>query len=371
MTVRERYSLGFEKTFGAWNLLTQLRSEDKTGTQTMAGAIYLDASNGHAAVLPRPVDYTTNEFDLALGYARDGLAFEVSYLYSDFDNSHELLTWENPYAAGFGLPVDYPAGSGGLALEPDNEMHRLRAMGTYMFSPRLRVRFDGSYAETTQNQSFLAFTVNEGLTPGAALPRDNLDGEVTTSTFNTSVNFRPAALPKLALKASYHYEERENDSPRDGYLYVRGDAWAPDDARFTVYNTTHDRSVNRIELEGSYRLPGSSKLTLGYAYEEIERFNSAVEDSEEDIFRARLRMRPWRKMEARLEFRYRDRGASTYQWDQSFFALLDTALMTRRRSTHPSMPSRAPLTCCSTTPVWPASMPPTSSSGSTISGCGA
>jgi MtrB/PioB family decaheme-associated outer membrane protein len=339
---RERWRLAMDKNLGAWRLGGGFSSEEKTGNQTMGAALYVDASNGHAAVLNRPVDFTTNQLDLSLGFAKNKLALDVSYLYSDFDNSDDALTWQNPYSNVFGPGIDYPEGFGRMALEPDNEMQRIRATGVYRFTPRLRLHLDGSYAESTQDQNFLPFTVNN--LPGAgALPRNNADGEVKTSTFNGNVHYRPARFPRLTLKTGYHYEERDNKGPRDGYLYARGDAWAPTDDKFTVWNTTHDRSVNRAYFEGAYRLGWwRSKLTLRYGYEEVERYNTAVEKTEEDIFTGKLTLRPTANFDARLKFEYRDRGASTYQWDQSFFALLDTALINeipdnQRYITHPSL----------------------------------
>ena len=338
---RDTLSLAMDKTLGDWRIAGAFSSQDKDGGQTFAGAIYADASNGHAAVLQRPVDYTTNELDLSAAFARDALTMEVSYLYSDFDNSDDFLSWQNPYDANFGAAVDYPLGQGQLALEPDNEMHRVRASGSYTFNPRLRLSVDGSYGKTTQDQSFLPYTINE--LPQTTLPRNNYDGEVNTSTFNSRLYYRPEFLPKLTLKGSYHYEERDNDSPRDGYLYVRGDAWSPDDAKFSVYNTTHERSVNRGNIDGTYRLPWrGSKLKFGYGYEEIERHNAAVEKTEEDIYSASFSTRPFDSVTARIGVGYKDRSASDYQWDQSFYALLDSALINeipdnQRYITHPEL----------------------------------
>jgi MtrB/PioB family decaheme-associated outer membrane protein len=328
---RERYFLDIDKQFGHWSLGAELSTEDKTGVQEMGGALYIDASNGHAAVVPRPLDWTTDEVELNVGYARNALAMQVDYFYSKFDNASTSLTWQNPYGGVFGPSVDYPDGRGAMALEPDNELQRVRAFGTYVFSPTLRVRLDGSYAEGEQDSSYLPFTVNTELGP-AELPRQNLDGEVTTTTFDAGVYYRP--LRKLTVEANYHYEERENDSPRDGYLYTRGDAWAPDDSKFTVYNSTHDKSIDHFELEGTYRLARSTRLTLGYAYEEINRRNAAVEETEEDQYRLTLASKPLQNLDARISLEYFDRSASTYQWAQSYYALLDTQLINETPDTN-------------------------------------
>jgi len=337
---RDTLSLSLDKYFGSWRIGASASTLQQDGRRLQAGALYADASNGHAANLARKVDFTTNQLQLDVGFAGDRLAADLIYDYSNFDNGDDALTWQDPFTDVFGPLADYPDGFGRLALEPDNEMQRIRAVGAYRITPRLRFRFDTSYSETKQNQNFLPFTVNE--IPGvAALPRANLDGKVNVATVNGSINFQPKRFRRLTLEASYHLEERNNKGPRDGYLYVRGDVWAPDDDAFTVYNTTHDRTVNRGGLEGTYRLPWrSARLTLGYGFEQIERSNVAVSRTKEDSWKAEFRLQPAATVEGRIELELKDRRASTYRWDQSFYGLLDAALINEipdneRYITHP------------------------------------
>jgi len=64
----------------------------------------------------------------------------------------DLLVWQNPYN-NFGPDVAYPAGTGGLGLAPDNQQASGRLTGHYLFSPKMRLQFDGSYALATQRRS--------------------------------------------------------------------------------------------------------------------------------------------------------------------------------------------------------------------------
>lgn len=336
---RKRWTIELEKALvPGWDLRTGFSSEEKTGTLGQGGALYIDASNGHAALLPRPVDFTTNEFDLGLGYVCNGISLDVSYLYSSFENDASRLSWQNPYDNVFGAGVDYPDGFGQMALEPDNEMQRLRVLGSYLVSSQLRFTVDGSWAESTQDDGLLPYTVNPNLLVEEDLPRDDFDGEVVTGVFNAAAYYRP--FSKLSLEAKYRYEDRDYDSPRDGYRYVRGDAWNQPDTMFTVYNTTHDRTLNRYDLEGTYRLPWATRLSASYRYEDIKRRNAAVRETEEDVYRLVLSNGYWQGVQLRLEGSYSDRAASTYRWDQSYYALLDAELInltpdSQRYSNHP------------------------------------
>jgi MtrB/PioB family decaheme-associated outer membrane protein len=335
---RDRYSFGIAAQLtDAWKLETSLSYEEKDGTQDIGAAIFPDASSGHSAILPQPVDYETTEVDLALSYNTDKLQLNGSWHYSDFDNGNDLLQWQNPYDI-FGPAVAYDNGTGGLGLAPDNEYNLLRLLGTYRFSPTLRFQVDGSYAKTEQDQNFAAYTVNENLSAPVPVPRSSLDGELETYSLDARVFYRP--WRKLKLEGWFHGQERDYDVPRDGYQYVLGDGGNQVDPNLTVYNSAHDYTSNEGGIEGSYPLPWKSKLWLTYEYEEIERENSAVDKTEEDRYKLRYRIPILSTLSSRLEVLYAERAADTYHWDQSYYSLLDTGLINqtpdnRRYITHP------------------------------------
>ena len=318
---RDRYTLGLKANLGdAWSIEGSMFYEEKQGDRDLGAAIFIDASAGDAAILPRGVDYENTEFDFSINYASGPLALTGSIFYSDFDNGDDLLQWQNPYS-NFGPNVRYPDGFGGMSLEPDNEMLRGRLMGTWIISPTLRVQVDGSYARTEQDQSYLGFTVNPNIN-AAPLPRDNLDGQYDTKVFDGRVFWNP--LRKLRLEAYYHGEERDYDTPRDGYQYVLGDAFAIPDPSGRLYNTPYTYSLNTYGIEGSYPLPLRSKLWLTYEYEEAERDNAAVMKAESDRYKLRYRLPIGGGLNMRLEAKYDDRNADRYVWNQSYFARLDS-----------------------------------------------
>jgi MtrB/PioB family decaheme-associated outer membrane protein len=320
-----------------WRLSAELSYEEKEGTSDLGAAFYTDASSGHAAILPADVDYETTTFDIAVDYSGERLQFNGSWFYSEFENANALQLWQNPYNA-FGSSVNYPAGYGGLGQAPDNEYSRLRLVGTYQLSNQLRLQVDGSYARTDQDQNFVDYTVNPELRIDEPLAVDALDSELDTTTLDARLNYRP--FPKLVLEARFQGEKRDYDNARNGYRYVPGDAGSQSRSALTVYNTNHDVTRNRYSIEGSYRLPWRSKLWLEYAFEEIERENAAVEETEEDIYRLRYRLQPLGSLHTTLELSYADRGADTYFWDQSYYARRDPELInatpnSQRYSNHP------------------------------------
>ena len=67
--------------------------------------------------------------------------------------------------------VDYPNGSGGLAVAPDNQFHRLRLGGSYHFMPKWILQVDGSYGRALQDDDFPDYTVNQQLVVAQPVPR--------------------------------------------------------------------------------------------------------------------------------------------------------------------------------------------------------
>jgi MtrB/PioB family decaheme-associated outer membrane protein len=322
-----------------WNLEFGIRYEEKEGTLDTGAAFFIDASAGHSAIIPQNVDYSTSEFDFALNYEGEKLQLTGSWFYSDFDNNDDLQLWQNPYNAFYGS-VNYPEGQGGIGVAPDNEQNRARLMGVYTFNNKLRLQVDGSYSRTEQDQNFADYTVNPNLRIDEPLPADSLDGQVDSGVLDARLFYRP--LPKLNLELRFHGEERDYDGDRNGYRYVMGDAANQSRSALTVYNSYHDLSKNLVGLEGSYRLPWNSKLWLDYAYEEVDRDNAAVEKTEEDLYRLRYRIRAIPSLTARLEVAYAERRADTYNWNQSYYSLLDSELINntpdaQRYITHPQL----------------------------------
>ncbi len=307
-----------------WQLETGLSYEEKSGHADVGGAIYIDASSGDSVLLRAPVDYETTEANLGLSYSGQRLNLAGSVNYSDFNNRDDVLSWQNPYS-DFGPDVRYPDGSGGLGLAPDNDQWAGRLTGTYMFSARTRLQVDGSYAVASQDQNYLDYSVNPALDVTTALPTNSYDGEVATSTLNARLLFSP--LAKMNAEVFYKYRDRDYDADRNGYNYIRGDGSNQPGTDFTVYNTNHDFRSETGGLEVQYRLPLRSKASFRYEYEEDTRKNAATNRTKEDRFTVAYRIQPWSNLTAKVEVLYADRRADTYQWAQSYYALLDTGLI--------------------------------------------
>jgi len=320
-----------------WTLTSIFSQQDKKGTMATGGALYANASNGHSVILPETIDHSTQNIELGIAYQQADYFIQTSYLYSRFKNDKNSLTWQNPYSAFLGTGTSYPNGFGQLSVAPDNTFFQFRASGKYIFSRQWRLSGDVSYANASQDDDFLPYTINANLT-SATNPTNNLGIEVKTLTAKTKLSYR--ATSKLNFEAFYHYKDRQNNTDRQAFQSVFGDVWAPLDTKYAVYNAPKSNSRNNVELKASYRLPLASKVSLIYGYEEINRYNHAVDTTKENSFTLKLRSRPMDFWQTRVELAFKDRAASQYQWQRSYYSLFDSQLINetpdnQRYSNHP------------------------------------
>jgi len=307
-----------------WSFNSSYRLEEKNGTKTQGAAFYANANNGHSVILPSNVDYKTQTLDLGFAYHEIQYNLIGSYVFSRFENQQKSLTWQNPYSSSLGSGTSYPDAYGQLALEPDNDFHQFRLMGNYIFDNSLRFSGDMSFAQTSQNDSFLPYSANTEVAAGL-LPSQSLNGEITTFTAKAKLYYRYNR--DVVIQAFSRYEDKDNGSARMAFQSVFGDAWAPQEDKYKVYNRPYSRNVFHNKIEGSYRLTSLHKLSLSYAHEEINRYNHAVDTTKENSIELKLRSRPLTDLSTRFELNYKDRTASVYNWEQSYFSLFDTQLI--------------------------------------------
>ncbi|QIB66369.1 MtrB/PioB family outer membrane beta-barrel protein [Kineobactrum salinum] len=222
---RNNYELALETRLSPrWQLQSALRYSTRKGTGDTGAAIYSDAAAGDAVLLPAPVDHRSFDADTTLSYSGTRLHLQGSIVWSDFDNRDQSLRWHNPYIAWAGSgagavaddqsPTDafsLPAVEGALSLAPDNQHGSARLAGHYLFGPRLRLQFDGSYGLTEQDQELMPYSANPGLQLEQALPRDSFSGKVATTAAKVRLQWQPHR--QLELKLAYRLRDRDYRPP--------------------------------------------------------------------------------------------------------------------------------------------------------------
>lgn len=266
-----RYFLSSRFRFSA-----NYRRLEHDGVDMHSGASFTQSS-----LLPRPIDYATDEVDINVRYASDNGYLSLAWYLSDFDNGNDSLSWENPFTASPG------AESPTQAQAPDNSFQQLSLSGRYRFPEyRTVVSFSSAFGRMEQDQAFLPFTSNPNLAAGP-LPRANLDGEVDTTNFAFTLTSR--VLRKTRIKLAYRYDERDNQTPQDLWTRVIADTFLSGDPQANIPYSFERSTLN---LSADYELFDTVRISGGYDRKTIDRkFQEAAEQTEDSAW-GRLRWRP-------------------------------------------------------------------------------
>jgi len=76
-----------------FGLFVDYRRQERDGVDILGGSTFTQAS-----LLPRPLDYTTDEVDLGLRYVADRGTVTLAYYGSFFQNKAIDLVWDNPFS---------------------------------------------------------------------------------------------------------------------------------------------------------------------------------------------------------------------------------------------------------------------------------
>ena len=282
----------------AWQYGIHVRRETREGKLGSSGAFFVNASQ-----LVRPVDYVTDQLDASATYTGARLQAKLAYYGSTFSNDVPSLTWQNPFAAP-GFPG---AVAGELALPPDNQFHQISGTLGYQLAERTRATADLAIGRGTQDQQFVAPTLNGSLAV-PALPRAALDGRV--DTVNASLDVNSALTDRLRLKAAYRYNDRNNKTPQSTYSWVTTDMYV---AALPRANLPYSFTQNKVEVRADYKTAQRLTASAGYDFDSLERSFQEVDTTREYTVWARLAGRYLETVDLTLKFAHSDRNNSGYQ----------------------------------------------------------
>lgn len=258
------------------------RRQQREGTGIMTGSFFSQSS-----FLPRPIDDTTDRFDVGIAYASDAFTFSFGYFGSYYRNELDSLSWDNPFASFPGTDM------GRLAVEPDNDFHQFSFSAAY-FARAWDTVFAVSAAngKGEQDGSLLPYTINPTI-PAPLVLLGGIDGKVDTTNYAFTLTTRP--LDKLNLKLAYRYDERDNRTPISEWDRVITDALLSGDIE---PNIPYSFERSRLALSGTYRLLDTLTISGGYDRSDIDRDFQEVASQTEDTGWGKLRWRPTGYLEA-------------------------------------------------------------------------
>jgi MtrB/PioB family decaheme-associated outer membrane protein len=253
---------------------------------------------GTATDLVKPLDYQTDQVDAAVIYAASAWNIRVGYYGSFFSNQDLSLTWENPFNG---------PDQGRMALAPDNRYNQLQVSGGYQFEA-WNTSLNASYAlgRMEQSDTLLPYTVNPAIT-AAGLPAEKYDGRADTTAANLRLTTRP--LDRLRVIGEVRFNERDNRSAQYDWAAVQADAFQT----LSFRNPAFGFKNTDLSLSGDYRFSNLLQGGAGWQQKVRKRDYQNVERTEEDIFFAHARFRPFDELTLSLRAETSERDASDYQ----------------------------------------------------------
>jgi MtrB/PioB family decaheme-associated outer membrane protein len=299
----------------------------KTGSQLGYGPIGDRPPRTLNIELAEPVDYRTGDLRLAAGWDGGRYQARVEYLYSNFANDIDDLTWQNVYAtptAGATFDAwDRRIGAfGRRPLPPDNRYHNLTLSGGLNLPLDSRLAVGFAYGRMEQDQALLPYAYQSDVLAVSTLPRTNADARINTTYWNVEYSIVPVS--RLNLRAFVRRYDLDNETPMSQWQYATQDA-------INTNGTTSFKN-KRVSLayawdrlnagaDATFRLSvWNSSLGLGFEREDVGReFREA--DTDENIFRASWRARPtgWLRLGAKYLHGDRDGGTYNYQVNQQSY----------------------------------------------------
>lgn len=252
------------------------RRIERSGVDIAAGSYFTQSS-----LLPRALDYSTDNVELSARLAADRGYLAAVYYGSFFQNRFLATSWESPFVTAAG------AETGRIAQAPDNRMQQVSLSGGYRFDTwDSGLSFSAAAGRATQNDVLLPYTSNDNLTT-VPLPRTRLDAEVDKRNFAIAASASP--LDKLRIDARFRYDRRENNTPIESWTRVISDTFNSGE---TEENVPYGFKRSNLSMDASYRWSRELRLSGGFRRTENDRDYQEVAEQTEDSGWGALYWRP-------------------------------------------------------------------------------
>ena len=288
---REILGLGAElKHPSAWRSRVDFQQITRDGN-FVKGASFLFTGTELVA----PLDQETRLVEAAVGYVRDQWQLEVAYQVSQFESGDASVRWDNPFPAFNG------GDRGELSLAPDNEFHQFVFSGYWRPMRSLNMAGQVAFGRATQDERFLAPTLNQSLSP-SPLPVSSLDGKVDTRIANFRVNghFSDRLRGRLVLR----YDERDNATAEHLFGVVATDTFVVGPYRNKPYS--YERSS--VEAGLDFRVARELTLSASARRQTTDRNLQEVEEATLRAFTLAARATPDERLSLRAQFTREERS---------------------------------------------------------------
>ncbi len=297
-TSRKTLNAGLTMKYATrWSYRLDFEHQKKEGTRPFGAGLFLE----NATQFPAPVDYTTNQFDMALEYSGERSKLSFGFTGSEFESGTSAITWDNPFLSAQGTE------SFRADLAPDNEYYQFNLTAAFAPTPKLRLSGRAAIGRMKQNDPLLPYSINPRYSDWP-LPRSSLDGKIDTSTLNLAGKLTARLARRLDLVARIKRDERDNKTAVDLWTPVITDL-VPNPER---PNRPFSFKRDKYELELRWRARNGIRLMGGLRQKNSERSLQSVEETRERTYWGELKINPWAVAQLRIKLESSDRNASPY-----------------------------------------------------------
>jgi len=274
---REIIDVGADwKPAAGFRLYADFRRQNRDGIDITGGSSFTQAS-----LLPRWVDYETDQIDAGIQYRTNRASVTLAYFGSDFSNNNTSLTWDTPFTSSPGTEQLR------MAMAPGNEFQQVSLSGAYRATMwDTVVAFSLASGSGEQNEAFLPYTINPNVN-ASALPRNSLDGDVDTANYALTITSRP--LPKGRIKFAYRFDERDNKTLQSDWNRVVTDLFQTGE---TEQNIPYSFERSAISLSGELVVWKDIRISAGGERKEVKRDFQEVAEQTIDSGWGQARWRP-------------------------------------------------------------------------------
>jgi len=252
------------------------------GTGSQGGITLIGGSSGRAEannIIMSPTNYETDTFNLALNWVGDKGHLTGGYYGSIFRDGYNSLSWQNAMSTGASACVGVACYvNNTMSTAPSNNFHQLNLAGGYSFSSSTKLTGGFSYGRNTQNDSYAPTSIAQNggaatynMMQAGGLPQSSLNGVVITRHADLKLTNQTAR--DLRLSAAYKFNERDNRTASNTYLYRQ-----LGNVAYTGVNTPYSNKKTQLELAGDYRLAKNQSIRLAYERENVKRWCNSVAD---------------------------------------------------------------------------------------------
>jgi MtrB/PioB family decaheme-associated outer membrane protein len=306
--------------WGDWTLTAGLRHEHKSGD--LIQTTYLSTPGG-GNPFPQVVDYDTDRYDVKAAYFTPRLQSVLGYTYSKFTDNQTaffLPYYVSPTAAPFQLV-------GAYGLPPSTDAHYFSGNVGYNISHSTRVMANARFG-IEQNDS--------GLTPAFGNPLAVIDP--TGNTANALAK-NPTSIDQLARVYSANVTVSSDPFPRfDAMATYAIDGRQMQSNPSTIFGINHPDGVvsptvpaafshpqswtkQKAAAEVGYRVVPSTKLSLGYTFEDEHVEIAGVPHAQSNAIEARVNSRPLTNLDGSVSYEHEVRtGTVNYQQPNAFLS---------------------------------------------------